>query len=52
MRTVYYYFARNYDPELAHRELTENSADGKGLNISVSNIYYYYVQARDHISRY
>jgi len=52
LRVIFYYFCKDYEPELAHRELTENSMDGVGAYISKHMIYSYYVQARERISRY
>lgn len=32
--------------------MTENAADGKGLNMTKAQVYQYYAVARDRISRY
>lgn len=55
MKTIFYFFARNYDPELAHREMTENSSsDGVTTftRMSKVGVHTMYVQARERISRY
>ena len=31
VRIAFFYFLKNYDSELAHRELTENAYDGVGV---------------------
>ena len=51
VRVVFYYFAHGYEPELAHRELTDNVEKG-GAMITMSSIYGLYVHARDRISKY
>ena len=52
MRICYYYFCKGYEPELAHREMTENSRDGVGACVGKGQIYNLFVQARERISRY
>jgi hypothetical protein len=34
VRVGFYYFLKGYDPDLAHREMTENSQDGVGSGVS------------------
>lgn len=52
VRIVFYYFVKAYDPDLAHREMTENSSDGIGSGCTKSSIYCLYALARERISRY
>lgn len=51
IRIVFYYFCKGYEPELTHRELTENVAEG-GAQISQTSVYCLYVIARDRISKH
>ena len=52
IRVVFYYFAKGYEPELAHREMTENTDQGSGAKLTVSQVYSLYVHARDRISKH
>ena len=52
MRCVFYYFLKNYEPELAYREMTENVMEGIGCAVSKSGICGHYSHARERISRY
>jgi hypothetical protein len=52
LRICFYYFCKGYEPELAHREMTENSRDGVGACVGKGQVYNLYVQARERISRY
>jgi hypothetical protein len=52
VRVIWYYFAKNYEPELAHREMTENNEEGSAAILSMSNVYSLYVVARDRISKH
>ena len=42
VRIGFYYFLKGYDPDLAHREMTENATDGSGVGISKSTVYAVY----------
>jgi hypothetical protein len=48
VRVIFFYFAKDYEPELAHREATENGTS----RLSGNGIYALYVLARDRISKY
>ena len=52
LRCVFYYFLKNYEPELAYREMTENVLDGVGCAVNKSSILGHYAHARERISRY
>ena len=52
IRAIWYFFAKDYEPELALRELTENTNDGLGCHVSKSSIKNHYAYARERISRY
>jgi len=52
VRIAFYYFLKGYDPDLAHREMTENASDGIGAGIAKSTIYSIYALARERISRH
>ena len=52
VRIGFYYFLKGYDPDLAHREMTENATDGSGVGISKSTVYAVYAQCRERISRH
>jgi hypothetical protein len=45
VRVVFYYFIKGYEPELAHREVTENIEDGCGAKLNLSNVYSLFVYA-------
>jgi hypothetical protein len=51
-RCVFFYFVKNYEPELACREMTENCEDGKGTELTVNSVRIQYAYARERISRY
>jgi hypothetical protein len=52
VRIGYYYFLKGYDPDLAHREMTENSHDGVGSGASKTTVYSVYALCRERISRH
>ena len=52
MRGAFFYFCRNYEPDLAYREMTENARDGHGSNCKRHHIYQFYCHAREKISIY
>jgi hypothetical protein len=52
VRIAFYYFAKGYEPGLAHREMTENVSDGLGAGCSKTNVYSIYAMARERISRH
>eukprot|EP00347_Sterkiella_histriomuscorum_P015781 403355705 len=52
VRISFYYFLKGYDPDLAHREMTENAHDGVGAGIAKSSIYSVYALCRERISRH
>lgn len=35
VRVVFYYFAKGYEPELCHRELTENVESHEGAKLTL-----------------
>lgn len=51
VRIGFYYFLKGYDPDLAHREMTENSLDGVGVGASKAVVYSVYALCRERISR-
>jgi hypothetical protein len=52
VRVGFYYFVKGYDPDLAHREMTENASDGVGAGVSKSVVYGVYAMCRERISRH
>ena len=52
MRCIFFYFIKQYEPELAYREMTENMSDGLGCQVSKSAVSLHYAVARERISRY
>ena len=52
MRCIFFYFIKQYEPELAFREMTENMSDGLGCQVSKSAVSLHYAVARERISRY
>lgn len=52
MRIGFFYFIKNYDLDLAHREMTENSHDGIGVGSSRSSVSMVFANCRDRISRH
>lgn len=52
VRISFYYFIKGYDPDLAHREMTENALDGVGAGCAKSSIYSVYALCRERISRH
>ncbi len=52
VRIGFYYFLKGYDPDLAHREMTENSQDGVGSAVSKAAVYSVYALCRERISRH
>ena len=52
VRCVFFYFVKGYEAELACREMTENSPDGKGTQVNVNTVRIQYAHARERISRY
>ena len=52
VRIGFYYFLKGFDPDLAHREMTENSSDGVGAGASKTAVYSVYALCRERISRH
>jgi len=52
MRCAFFYFVKNYDPDLAHREMTENALDGIGCGNSPSSVKQIYALCRERLSRH
>ena len=52
VRIGFYYFLKGYDPDLAHREMTENASDGIGVGVAKSTVYSVYALCRERISRH
>jgi len=52
VRIGYYYFLKGFDPDLAHREMTENSNDGVGVGVAKTTVYSVYALCRERISRH
>ena len=52
VRIAFYYFLKNYEPDLAHREMTENSSDGIGVGTGRSSVFAVYALCRERISRH
>jgi len=52
VRIAFYYFLKNYEPDLAHREMTENSSDGIGVGSGRSSVFGVYALCRERISRH
>ena len=52
VRTAFFYFLKNYDPDLAHREMTENSTDGVGCGTGKTAVFAVYAHCRERISRH
>jgi hypothetical protein len=42
VRISFFYFLKNYDPDLAHREMTENSSDGIGVGTGKTSVFAVY----------
>lgn len=51
-RIAFYYFLKGFDPDLAHREMTENVNNGIGIGVSKSTLYSVYALCRERISRH
>ena len=52
VRIAFYYFVKGYDPDLAHREMTENVQDGVGVGVAKTTLYNVYALCRERISRH
>jgi hypothetical protein len=42
VRCAFYYFIKNYEADLAHREMTENALDGVGIGSGKSSVFSVY----------
>ena len=42
LRVVFFYFVKGYEPELAHREMTENVENKAGCKVSLPGVYAFY----------
>lgn len=52
VRISFFYFIKNYDIDLAHREMTENSMDGIGSGSHSTGVSAIYAICRERITRH